>query len=37
MTYFDDLLDTPNQPDVEYIPLVEDTDDAIEQIGRAHV
>jgi ATP-dependent Lon protease len=30
MTYFDDLLDTPNQPDVEYIPLVEDTDDAIE-------
>ncbi len=30
MTYFDDLLDTQNQPDVEYIPLVEETDDAIE-------
>ena len=30
MTYFDDLLETQNQPDVEYIPLVEETDDAIE-------
>ncbi len=30
MTYFDDLLDTQNQPDVEYIPLVEETDDAVE-------
>ena len=30
MTYLDDLLDVQNQPDVEYIPLVEETDDAIE-------
>lgn len=30
MTYFDDLLETQNQPDVEYIPLVDETDDAIE-------
>ena len=30
MTYLDDLLDAQNQPDVEYIPLVEETDDAIE-------
>ena len=30
MTYLDELLDTQNQPDVEYIPLVEETDDAIE-------
>ena len=30
MTYFDDLLETQNQADVEYIPLVEETDDAIE-------
>ena len=30
MTYFDDLLETQNQPDVEYIPLVEETDDAID-------
>lgn len=30
MTYLDELLDAQNQPDVEYIPLVEETDDAIE-------
>ena len=30
MTYLDDLLETQNQPDVEYIPLVDETDDAIE-------
>ena len=30
MTYLDDYLDTQNQPELEYIPLVEDTDDAIE-------
>ena len=30
MTYLDEILDTQNQPDVEYIPLVEETDDAIE-------
>ena len=30
MTYFDDLLETQNQPDVEYIPLVDEADDAFE-------
>ena len=30
MTYLDELLETQNQPDVEYIPLVDETDDAIE-------
>ena len=29
MTYLDDLLDAQNQPDVEYIPIIEDADDTV--------
>ena len=29
MTYLDDLFDAQNQPDVEYIPIIEDADDTV--------
>ena len=29
MTYLDDLLDEQTQPDVEYIPIIEDADDTV--------